>query len=93
MTENVLDELYQLKSEHAKGVKLCVNMLELEVEKRCETCFNVNNKQNRTISELYADDKNIKYSSKPKDILKSTKSFNEQLGTKREPPKVPLLIF
>ena len=36
--ENLPDELYQLESEHAKAVKLRVNiMLELEVEKPCKT--------------------------------------------------------
>ena len=46
MTENLPDELYQLDSEHAKGAKLCVNiMLELKVEKSCKTCFNVLERQ------------------------------------------------
>ena len=50
------------------------------------------NMQNRTISELYAGNKKAKYSSKPNDILKSTKNFYEQRGTKR-PPKLSLLTF
>ena len=46
MTENLPDELYQLDSEHAKGAKLCINiMLELKVEKSCKTCFNVLERQ------------------------------------------------
>ena len=40
------------------------------------------NMQNGTISELYTDDKKLKYSTKPDDILKSAKNFNEKLYAK-----------
>ena len=36
------------------------------------------NMQNRTISELYTNDKKTKYSSNPNDILKSAKNFYEK---------------
>ena len=40
------------------------------------------NMQNRTISELYAGNKKAKYSSKPNDILKSTKTFMNNVALK-----------
>ena len=45
------------------------------------------------ISQLYTDDKNRKYSSNLRNILKSGKNFNEKLYTKKKPPKLPLLNF
>ena len=39
--------------------------------------------QNQTIFEFYADDNISKYSSNPKDILKSAKKSYEKLCTKR----------
>ena len=40
------------------------------------------NIKNGTISELYTDDKESKYSSNPNDILKSAKAFIEKVCTK-----------
>ena len=39
--------------------------------------------QNQTIFELYTDDNKSKYSSNPKEILKSTKNIYENLYTKQ----------
>ena len=39
--------------------------------------------QNKTIFELYTDNNKSKYSSDPKDILKSAKNFHEKLYTKK----------
>ena len=38
--------------------------------------------QNQTMFELYTDNNKLKYSSNPKDILKSAKKY-EKLGTKQ----------
>ena len=43
--------------------------------------------QNKTISELYTDDKKSKYSSNPNDILKSAKTFYGKLYTKKSTSK------
>ena len=87
MTKNLPDELYQLKSEHAKGAKLRANViLGLEDKTFSKTCFNILERQyeNQTISELYTDDKKTKYSSTPNDILKLAKNLCEKLYTKRQ---------
>ena len=39
--------------------------------------------KNKTIFELYTDNDKSKYSSNPKDILKSAKHFHEKLYTKK----------
>ena len=72
-------DFYQLENKQAKGTKLCANIRQgLEGKKCSKTFFNVLEKQNmqiQTIFELYADDKKSKYSSNPKDILKSAKKL------------------
>ena len=77
--ENLQDELYQLKKKQAKGAKLRANIRQkLEGEKCSKTFFKVlerQNMQNQTIFELYNDDNKSKYSSNPKDILKSAKKI------------------
>ena len=45
--------------------------------------------QNQTIFELYTDDKKSKYSSNPKDILKSAKKIMK----KSTPSKLPQLLL
>ena len=50
-----------------------------------------NNMQNQTISWIYWDDKETKYSSNPNDILKSAENFYEKLYTIRQPQKLLLL--
>ena len=50
-----------------------------------------NNMQNQTISWIYWDDKETKYSSNPNDILKSAENFYEKLYTMRQPQKLLLL--
>ena len=47
--------------------------------------------QNETISELYTDDKKVKYSSNPNDVLKSVKTFMKIFMQRRERPKILLL--
>ena len=80
------DELYQLKSEHAKGAKLRGNIiLKLQDEKRSKTYSNV--LKIKPYSELYTDD-NKKYFNNPNDIVKSGKNFYEKLNTKRQPPEL-----
>ena len=86
MIENLQVELYQSKNKQAKGVKLRANIRqELEGEKFHETFFKERkrqNMQNQTMFELYTDNNKLKYSSNPKDILKSAKKY-EKLGTKQ----------
>ena len=76
MIENLKDELYQLENKLAKGPKVRANnRWELEGKKSSKTFFKVferQSMQNQTIIELYTDDNKSKYSSNPKDILKST---------------------
>ena len=76
MIENLQDELYQLENKQAKGAKFRANIRwELEGQKCSKTFFKVlerQNRQNQTISELYANDNKSKHPSNPKDI-KSTK--------------------
>ena len=70
MIENLQNELYQLENKQAKGAKLHANI------RRTKTFFKVlerQNMKNQTIFELYTDDNKSKYSSNPKDILKSAK--------------------
>ena len=58
----------------------------MEGEKWSKTFFKVlerQNMQNQTIFELYTDDNKSKYSSNPKEILKSTKNIYENLYTKQ----------
>ena len=49
------------------------------------------NMQNKTISELYTDDKKTIYYAD--DIPKSAKNFYENFCTKRQSPKLPLPNF
>ena len=76
---NLQDELHQLENKQAKGAKLRANIRqELEGEKCSKTFFKVlerQNMQNQTIFELYTGDNKSKYSSNPKDILKSAKKI------------------
>ena len=79
MIETLKDELYQLKNKQAKGAKLLANISqELEGKKCSKTFFKAlekQNMQNQAIFELYINDNKSKYSSNPKDILKSAKNF------------------
>ena len=83
LINNLQDELYSLESKQARGSKICANITyDLEGEKCSKIFFKIlerQNMQNQTISELYTDDKKSKYSSSPKDILKSAKDFYENL--------------
>ena len=87
MIENLQDGLYQSGNKQAKGLKFCADIKHgLEGEKCSKTFFKVlelHNMQNQTIFELYTDDIKSKYSSNPKDILKSPKQFYEKLYTKQ----------
>ena len=93
MIENLKDEICYLENKQAKGAKLRVNIrYELEGGKWSKTFFNViwrQNKQNQTIFKLYTDDNKTKYSSNPKDILKSWKKDIKN----STPSKVPQLLF
>ena len=83
MIENLQDELYQLENKQEKGAKICANIRSWNSKKLPKTFFKVlkrQNMQNQTILESYADDNKSKYSSNPKDILKSEK--NEELYIK-----------
>ena len=91
--ETLLDELYELESEHEKGAKQHVNIImELDCKKCSKTYFHVLGRQYEN-SELYADDKKPKYSSNPTDIFKSTKNIYETLYTKGQPPELIVLKF
>ena len=97
MTENLQDELYQLENKRAKAVKLRVNIRWGLGGEKCSKCFfkvlERKNLQNQTISELYTDDYKSKYSSNPKDIFKSAKSFMKSFAQRRHLPKLLLLNF
>ena len=79
MIENLKDEVYKLENKQAKGAKILANIRkELEGKKWSKTFFKVlerQNMQNQTTFELYTDGNKSKYSSNPKDILKSAKKF------------------
>ena len=49
--------------------------------------------QNQTISELYTDDNKLKYSSNPKGIIKSAKTFMKNFTPRIQLPKLLLLNF
>ena len=91
MINTFQDELYLLESKQAKGTKIRANIRwGLEGEKCSKTFFKVlerQNMQNQTISELYTDVEKSKFSSNPKDILKSAKSFYENLYTRENASK------
>ena len=98
MIKTLPGEPYQLESEHVEGAKLRVNiLLNIERAKRSKLNFNVIERKlkdkNQMISQVYTDDKNRKYSSNLRNILKSGKNLNEKLYTKKKPPKLPLLNF
>ena len=83
MIGNLQDGLYQFENKQAKDAQLCAN---IRWEKECKIWskmfFKVvarQNMQHQTISELYTDDNKSKYSSNPKDILKSAKTFYKKL--------------
>ena len=86
MIKSLQDELYSLESKQANGAKICANIRwDLEGEKCPKTFCKIlerQHMQNQTISEIYTDDKKSKYSSNPKDILKSAKNFEENLCTR-----------
>ena len=90
------DELHLLENKQAKGAKLRANIRqELEGEKCSKTFFKVlerQNMQNQTIFELYTGDNKSKYSSNPKDILKSAKIFMKN-STPSKLPRLLLLNF
>ena len=50
------------------------------------------NMQNQTIFELYTDDNKSKYSSNPKDILKSAKKKKKENSTPSELPQLLLIL-
>ena len=61
MTENLKDELSQLKSKQTRGVKLRANIRQELEGKQCSKTFlkvlERQNMQNQTIFELYTDDR------------------------------------
>lgn len=73
----LLDELYQLESEHTKLISMYLK----------------HNKKNQAISELYTNDEKTSYFSNPNDILKSYENFYEKVYTKTQPQKLLLLNF
>ena len=96
MIKNLQDELYQLESK-VKGAKLRVNIRwELKGGKWSKTFFKVlqiQNMQNQTTSELYANDNKSKYSKNCKIILKSSKKIYENLYTKQITSKAATTEF
>ena len=82
MIENLQDELYQLENKQAKGAKLRANFRSWRAENAFFKVLERQNMQNQTILELYTDDNKSKFSSNPKDILKSAKKNYEKLYTK-----------
>ena len=86
MIKSLQDELYFLEIKQANGAKICANIRwNLEGEKCPKTFFKIlerQHMQNQTMSEIYTDDKKSKYSSNPKDVLKSAKNFDENLYTR-----------
>ena len=69
MIENVPDELYKLESEHAKGEKHIVNIVKWSLMVKNAPkhilMYSEDSMKIETISELYAGDKKLKYSSNP----------------------------
>ena len=82
MTENLQDELYKLENKPAKGAKRRANIRSWRAKNASFKVLERQNMQNQTIFELYTDDNKSKYSSNPKDILKSEKKTYEKLYTK-----------
>ena len=75
MIKNLQDELYQLENKQAKGAKLPANNRSWRVKSapKLSSKYLKDNIKNQTIFELYNDDIKSKYSSNPRDILKSGK--------------------
>ena len=96
MIENLQDELYQLEKTQGKFAKLRANITqELESEKCSKTFIKVlerHNIQNQTMFDLYTDDNKSRYSSNPKDILKSAKKILKK-STASKLPQLLLLNF
>ena len=93
MIEKLKNELYQLENKQAKGAKLCANIRSWREKRHPKTFFKVleiQNMQNQTKFELYTDDNKSKYSSIPKDILKSAKKLMKN-STRSELPQLLLL--
>ena len=76
----------QLENKQTKGSKFYGNIKwELESEKCSKTFFKVlemQNMQNQTISDLYADDNKSRISNNPQDIVKLVKNYYEKIYTK-----------
>ena len=96
MVENLQDELYQLEKQ-AEVAKLYANIrLELRAKNAPKLFFRVlkrQNMKNQTISELYTEENKSKYSSNPKDILKSAKKIYEELQTMETTSKAATTEF
>ena len=76
MIENLQNQLYQLENKQAKCAKLCANIRIWRAKNRIwKTVLERQNMTDQTIFELYTDDNKSKYSSNPKDILKSAKKI------------------
>ena len=78
MIENFQDELYQLENKQAKGAKRRANIRSWRAKNASFKVLEIQNMQNQTIFELYTDGNKSKYSSNPKDILKSEKKKNSR---------------
>ena len=90
MTENLQDELYKLENKPAKGAKRRANIRSWRAKNASFKVLERQNMQNQTIFELYTDDNKSKYSSNPKDILKSEKKIMKN-STPSELPQLLLL--
>ena len=83
MIENLQDELYQLENKQTKEAKLRAKIRSWRTKNAFFKVLERQNMQNQTIFELYTDDNKSKYSSNPKNILKSERKKKEKPYTKR----------
>ena len=79
MIENLQDELYQLENKKAKGAKLHANIRTWKTENAPKSFSKYLKDRKWKIKQylnyIYTDDNKSKYSSNPKDILKSSKKL------------------
>ena len=74
MIKILQDELDQLENKQTKGAKLRANIRSWGAKNAFFKVLERQNMQNQTTFKLHTDDNKSKYSSNPKDILKSEKN-------------------
>ena len=87
MIENLQDEFCQLENEQAKGATPRANR-SWRTKNAFFKVLERQNMQNQTIFELYTDNNKSKYSSNPKDILKSEKRLKNSTPSELPQPRL-----